>query len=74
MVGLRLDREESVGSQNQDHFLNLERRRDWEVSVHTTHTSRSQSRNGSHVSYKKDTKAMQLEIDRLQRRLCHERQ
>ena len=74
MVGLRLDREESIGSQSQDHFLNLERKRDWEVSVHTTHTSRSQSRNGSHVSYEKDTKAMQLEIDRLQRRLRHERQ
>jgi len=41
MVGLGLDREESMGSQCQDHFLNLERRRDRKVSVHTTHTGRS---------------------------------
>ena len=39
MVGSRPNREESIGSQHQDHFLNLERRRDCEVSVHATHTS-----------------------------------
>ena len=33
MVGLGPNREESIGSQLQDHFLNLERRRDREVSV-----------------------------------------
>ena len=60
-------------SQSQDHFVNLERRRDWEVSVHTTHTCRSQSRSGSHLSHEKNTKAMQLEIDNLKRKLCHER-
>ena len=73
MVGSRFDREDSIGSQCQDHFLNIEWRRDWEVSVHTTHTSRSQSRSGSHVSHEKDTKVMQLEINCLWRRLCHER-
>ena len=42
--------------------------------MHTTHTSRSQSRSGSHVSNEKDTRAMQLEIDHLRRRLRHEQQ
>ena len=74
MVGLGPNREESVGSQRQDQFLNLERRRDRKVSVHTRHTSRSQSRSGSHLSHRENTKSMQLEIDRLQRRLCCERQ
>ena len=60
-----------MGSQ-RDPFVNLERRRDREVSVHTTHTSRSQSRSRSHLSHKKNTKAMQLEIDHLKRKLCHE--
>ena len=58
-----------MGSQREDHFLNLERRRDREVSVHTTHTDRSQSRSRSHISNEKDTKSMQLEIDHLRRRL-----
>ena len=39
MVGSGPNLEESIGSQRQDHFVNLERRRDREVSVHTTHTS-----------------------------------
>ena len=50
MVGLGPNLEESIGSQRQDHFVNLERRRDREISVHTTHTSRS------HLSYEKNTK------------------
>ena len=33
MVGLGSNREESVGSQRQDQFLNLERRRDRDVST-----------------------------------------
>ena len=41
--------------------------------MHTTHTSRSQSRNGCHLSHEKDTKALQLEIDYLKRKLRHER-
>ena len=33
MVGLGSNREESIGSQHQDQFLNLERRRDRDVST-----------------------------------------
>ena len=74
MVGSRPSHEESVGSQHQYHFLNFERRRDYEVSVHTTHTSRSQSRSGSHVSHGEDTKNFQVEIDHLRRKLrCKQR-
>ena len=74
MAGSGQDREESIGSERQDQFLNLERRRDREVSVHITHTSKSKSRGGSHISHKENTKSLQLEIDRLHKRLCHERQ
>ena len=42
--------------------------------MHTTHTSRSQSQGGSHFSHEENTKAMQLEIDHLKRKLHHERQ
>ena len=63
------NREESVGSQHQDHFLNLERKRDREVSVHMTHTSRSHSRIGSHVLHGEETKNLQVEIDHLHRKL-----
>ena len=36
--------------------------------MHTTHTSRTQSRSGSHVSHEENTRTMQLEIDHLRRR------
>ena len=72
MVGSGPNREESVGSQRQDQFFNLEWRRDWEVSVYTTHTGRSQSQGGSHLSHEENIRSMQLEIDRLRRRLRHE--
>ena len=39
----------------------------------STHTSRSQSQNGSYVSHEENTRCMQLEIDHLQRRLRRER-
>ena len=74
MTGSSPNREESMGSQCQDHFVNLEQRRDREISVHTIHTSRSQSRSGSHLSHEENTRAMQLEIDHLKRKLCHELQ
>ena len=61
MVGLGSNLVESMGSQRRDHFRDLEQRRDQEGSLHTTHTSRSHSRGGSHLSYKKNIKAMQLE-------------
>ena len=69
MVGSRPNCENFVRSQRQDHFLNLEQRKDREVNVHTTHTSRSHSRSGSHVSHGEDTKNMQLEIYHLRRKL-----
>ena len=72
MVGSSPLQAKSMGFQRQDHFVNLEHRRDREVSVHTSHTSRSQSQTRSHHSHKENTKAIQLEIDRLKRKLCHE--
>ena len=73
MVGSRPNREESVGSQRPDQLLNLERRRDREISVHTTRMSGSQSRSGSRVSHGENTRNMQLEIDHLWRKLRHKR-
>ena len=49
------------------------RGKDWEVSVHTTHTSRSQSWSGTCVSHVKNARTMQLEIDRLKVKLRYER-
>ena len=40
--------------------------------MHTTHTSGSHSRGGSHLSHEKNTITMQLEIDHLKRSLRHE--
>ena len=41
-----------------------------EGSVHTTHTSESRSREGSHISQRQyDNKAMQKEIDDLKKKL-----
>ena len=71
-VGSGPNQEESVSSQGQDHFLNLECRRDREVSVHTAQTSRIQYRSRSHVSHEENTRSMQLEIDHLRRRLRRE--
>ena len=61
-------------SHQQDDFLNLERERDWEKyregSVHTTHTSGSRFRGGSHISHgRDDNKVMQREIDDLKKQL-----
>ena len=41
--------------------------------MHTTHTSKSQSRGKSHVSYAKNDRDMQCEIDELRRELRHAR-
>ena len=41
--------------------------------MHTTHTSRTHSRGGSHLSQEKNTRAMQQEIDHLKRKLRHKR-
>ena len=40
--------------------------------MHTTHTSRSQSRGRSHISHEENTRSMRLEIDRLRKRLRRE--
>jgi len=72
MVGLSLNQAESMGSQCQDHFCNLEQIRDRKGSVHTTQTNKSQSQGGNHLSHEKDAKNMQWEIDHLKRKLCHE--
>ena len=73
MVGSGPHQAKSRGSQCQDPFFNLEQRGDCEGSIHTTQTSANQFGNRSHPSHKKDTKAMQLEIDHLRRSLHHER-
>ena len=73
MVGSGPNQAESMGSQCQGHFCDLEQRRDREGSVHTTHASMSHSRGGSHLSHEKNTKAMQLDSDHLKRSLHHER-
>ena len=69
MVGLGSDQAESMGSQRQDHFRELEQMRDQEGSVYTTHTSKSHSWGGSHLSHEENTKAMQQEINHLKREL-----
>ena len=73
MIRLGLHQQESMGSQRQDDFLNLERKRDREGSVHTTHTSRSHFRVGSHVFHEQNNRAMQKEIDHLKKELRHAR-
>ena len=67
MVGLGPHQQESMGSQRQDDFLNLERRWDREGSVHTTHTSRSHFWVGTHVFQEQNNRAMQREIDHLKK-------
>ena len=41
--------------------------------MHTMYTSRSQFLGGSYISHEENTRSMQLEIDRLRRRLPYER-
>ena len=64
-------RAKSIASQRENPFANLERRRDQEGSMHTTHTSKSHSRVGNHVSQEQHNKAMQREIDQLKKKLRH---
>ena len=72
MVGSGPNPAESMGSQHQDHFRELERKRDWEGSVHTTHTNKSRSRGKNHISHEENARNMQKEIDHLKRSLHHE--
>ena len=57
-----------MASQRENPFANLERRRDQEGSVHTTHTSKSHSRVGSHVSQKQHNKPCKRKLRHAQRR------
>ena len=68
-VGASLHQVESRGSQHSNPFINLQHRGDHERSVHTTHTSRSQSRRKGHVSYARNDRDMQREIDKLKEEL-----
>ena len=58
---------ESGGSQHNNSVVNPQQRGDHEGSMHTTHTSKSQSRGKSHVSYAKNERDMQREIDELKK-------
>ena len=74
------DREESIGSQCGNQFVNLKRKKDREVarspsimavSVHSNHISRSHSRLESHISLDKEICNLKLEVGHLHRRLRH---
>ena len=73
MVGSSSHQAESMGSQRQDHFRDLERQKDQKGSVCTTHTNKSQAYSKSHVSWEENPRNMQREIDHLKRSLHHER-
>ena len=58
MIGLGPNQAKSMGSQRHDYFHDHKQRRDHEGSMHTTRTSRSCSRGGSHLSQEKNIRAM----------------
>ena len=58
-----LHQAESRGSQHNNSVVNPQQRGDHEGSMHTTHTSKSQSWGKSHVSHAKNERDMQREID-----------
>ena len=53
-----LHQAESRRSQHSNPFVNLQHGGDHEGSVHTTHTSRSQSRGKGHVSHARNDRDM----------------
>ena len=61
-----LHQAESRGSQHSNPY-------DHEGSAHTNHINRGQSRGKGHVSYAKNDKDMQCEIDELKKELRHAR-
>ena len=69
-----LHKAESGGSQHNNSFVNLQQRGGHKGSVHTTHTSKSQSRGKSHISHAKNERDMQREIDELKKELRCARQ
>ena len=69
MVGLGPHQAESMASQHENPFADLERRRDREGSLHIMHTSKSHFRVGSHVSQEQHNRAMQRKINHLKKEL-----
>ena len=63
----------NANSQHNNSFVNLQQRGGHEGSVHTTHTSKSQSQGKSHVSHAKNERDMHREIDELKKELRHAR-
>ena len=66
-----LHKEKLGGSQHNNPFVNLQQRGGHKGSVHTTYTSKSQSRRKSHVSHAKNERDMQREINELKKELRH---
>ena len=64
-----LHQAESGGSQHNNSVANPQQRGDHEGSMHTMHTSKSQSRGKSHISHAKSERDMQREIDELKKKL-----
>ena len=64
-----LHQAESGGSQHNNSVVKPQQRGDHEGSMHTTHTSKSQSRGKSHISHAKNERDMQHEIDELKKEL-----
>nr|POF14807.1 hypothetical protein CFP56_33015 [Quercus suber] len=78
MANLEQNRKESVGSQREDHLVNLERMRDREhnptpsvmvETQHTERTERSHSKTRSHVLHEQETRKLRHEIDHLCKKL-----
>ena len=76
MANAGQDREDLVGSQRENQFVNLERKRDRQhtpsVMVeynHTKRTKRSHTKSRSHVSHDQETLKLQREVDHLGRKL-----
>ena len=72
-VDANLHQAELRGSQHSNLFVKLQQRGNHEGSVHTTHTSKSQSQGKSRVSHVKNDRDMQREIDELKKELCRAR-
>ena len=70
-VDANLHQAESRGSQHGNPHRSPERREGCEGSVCTTHTTKSRSHGESHVSYAKNDRNLQREINELKRELRH---
>ena len=64
-----LHQAKSGGFQHNNSIVNLQQEGDHEGIMHTTHTSKSQSRGKSYVSHAKNERDMQREIDELKKEL-----